>query len=157
MKRFFWRSIPTASTPVDGVLGRITCKKQQGQTYITKGPYSDGSSQQKLLKANSEKSKADCNCRSLTLRERSLTIVGGRAGIISKVRAQKFPFRLTAQKSCLLQKFVPKKLYPSPNNILSIRMLHREDPYQRNFETTISLEQKSVTIYNIFRGRRGII
>ena len=27
MKRFFWRSIPTASTPVDGVLGRISCKK----------------------------------------------------------------------------------------------------------------------------------
>ena len=27
-----------------------------------------------------------------------------------------------------------------PHNILSIRMLHRENPYQRNFETIISLE-----------------
>ena len=45
--------------------------------------------------------------------------------------------QLTAQKSCPLQKCVPKKLEPSP---LSIRMLYRENPYQRNFKTIISLE-----------------
>lgn len=63
----FWRSVSTASTPVYGVLGRISCKKLQAQTYITKGPYSDGSSEQEILKANSKKSKVDCNCRSVTL------------------------------------------------------------------------------------------
>ena len=40
---------------------------------------------------------------------------------------------------------------------MSIRILLGENPYQRNFETIISLEQKSVTIYNIFEGRSGII
>ena len=35
------------------------------------------------------------------------------------------------------------------NNILSIQMLHRENPYERNFETIFSLEQKkSVGIRN---------
>ena len=51
------------------------------------------------------------------------------------------PQRLTAQKSCPLQKCVPK-IVPLPcDNILSIQMLYRENPYEGNFETIIfSLE-----------------
>ena len=51
------------------------------------------------------------------------------------------PLWLTAQKSCPLQKCGPPKIVTVQcNNILSIRMLHRENPYERNFETIVSLD-----------------
>ena len=37
------------------------------------------------------------------------------------------------------------------NNILSIQMLHRENPYERNFETIFSLEQKKVLVFGILQ------
>ena len=62
------------------------------------------------------------------------------------------PLRLTAQKSCPLQKCVPEKFVTLPcNNILSIEMLHRENPYERNFETIFSWNKKSVSIHNIYK------
>ena len=46
------------------------------------------------------------------------------------------PLSLTAQKSCPLQKYVPEKFVTLRcNNILSIQIMHRENPYERNFET----------------------
>ena len=37
------------------------------------------------------------------------------------------------------------------NNILSIQMLHRENPYERNFETIFHWNKKSVSIHNIYK------
>ena len=38
------------------------------------------------------------------------------------------------------------------NNILSIQMLHRENPYERNFETIFFIGiKKSVSIHNIYK------
>ena len=40
------------------------------------------------------------------------------------------------------------------NNILSIRMLHRENPYERNFETIVHwTSKKGVNIYNIYKNQ----
>ena len=62
------------------------------------------------------------------------------------------PLRLTAQKSCPLQKCVPEKFVTLPcDNILSIQILHRENPYERNFETIFSWNKKSVSIHNIYK------
>ena len=36
------------------------------------------------------------------------------------------------------------------NNILGIQMLHRENPYERNFETIFHWNKKSVSIHNIY-------
>ena len=60
--------------------------------------------------------------------------------------------RLTAQKSCPPPRMGAQKIVTlSCKNILSIQMLHRENPYERNYETIFSWNKKSVSIHNIFK------
>lgn len=74
---------------------------------------------------------------------RSLTIGRAKGRYYFKREGTKIltPLRVTAQKSCPLQKCGPPKIVTVQcNNILSNRMLHRENPYERNFETIVLLD-----------------
>ena len=81
------------------------------------------------------------------LRERSLTIAGG--GYYFKSEGPKA--QVDSPKILPPPKMCAQKIVTLPcNNILSVRMLRRENPYERNFEAIISLELKKVLLFTIF-------
>ena len=82
------------------------------------------------------------DCR--TFRERSLTIggVGGGSVLFQRLEPKNFsPSQVNSPKILAPFKMWAQKIVTLPcEKILRIRMLHREKPYERYFETIISLE-----------------
>ena len=75
------------------------------------------------------------------LRERSLTIAGGGGGGGYYFKSEGPKAQVDSPKILPPPKMCAQKIVTLPcNNFLSIQMLHRENPYERNFETIFSLE-----------------
>ena len=71
-----------------------------------------------------------------------IQVLRERSGIISKLGPKNFsPSQVNRPKILPPPKMCAQKIVTLPfNNILSIQMLHLENPYERNFETIFSLE-----------------
>ena len=87
--------------------------------------------------------------------ERSLTIGGGGGGpVLFQKRGPKTfsPSQVNSPKILPPPKICARKLCNPPrNNILCIHMLHRENPYERNFGTIFHWNKKSVSTHNIYK------